>query len=113
MPIVSKILFQATQAFDVRQAGDCYADVKKVRPQVLLQLASAHKELYVILELDFSDVDVTAEDDPTAKAVLNARTQLARTSEVIPDIQSQSELHKDMLDRGEKPPGSNGDILIY
>jgi hypothetical protein len=97
----------------VRQAADCYADVKKVRPQVLLQLASAHKELYVSLEMDFSNVDVTMEDDPTAKAVLNARTQLTRTSEVIPDIQAKAEMHKDMLDKGEKPPGSHGDILIY
>ena len=78
-----------------------------------MQLASAHKELYVQLEVDFANVDVTVEDDPTAKAVLNARTQLGRTSEIIPDIQAKSEMHKDMLDRDEKPPGSHGDILIY
>ena len=97
----------------MKQAGDCYNDVKKVTPQVLLQLASAHKELYILLEQDFGHVDVTVEDDVAAKAVLNGRTQLARTAEVIPDIQAKAETHKEMLDRGEKPPGSQGDLLLY
>ena len=80
---------------------------------MLLQLASAHKDLYILLECDFCNVDITDENDPTTKAVLLARTQLARTAEIIPDIQAKAEKHKEMLSRGENPPGTHGDLLCY
>ncbi len=82
---------------EAKQAGECYADVKKVAPQVLLQLAAAHNDLFVYLEKEFNNVDVSESTDPVVKEILMARTQLNRTSEVIPDIMYKSQKHFESL----------------
>ncbi len=104
---------KAANAPEARQAGECYSDVKKVAPQVLVQLASAHKDLFVTLEREFADVDVSNAEDSVAKEVLQARTQMEKTAEVIPDIHQRSLKHLEMIEKGDESSGSGGNLLCY
>ena len=85
---------KAANSDEAKQAGQCYLEAQKVVPQVMLQLTNAHKDLVFMLEKNFAHVEVLGEEPEITeevKLVLNARTQLNRTTEIIPDIEQRVE----------------------
>ena len=102
---------KAEDSEEANQAGECYADCKKVAPQVTLQLITAHKELYVLLESEFADFDPSiSPDDSVSKEVLQARSQLIKTAEVIPDIEQRAAKHFQTITEDSK---QDEELLTY